>query len=390
VERVAIETETVIVGASAAGIAAAACLSRERVPFVILEQSHAIGSPWRNHYERLHLHTSKGLSGLPYFPFARDVPRYPSREQVVAYLEAYVEHFALMPCFGERVVSIRREGDAWLTRSEGGAWRSRNVIIATGNTRVPVRPSFVGIDTFAGTVVHSSEYTSGASFSGKRVLVVGFGNSGGEIAIDLCEHGARPTVAVRSAVNVLPRDFLGLPILAWGIVLSLLPTWLADAIANAVSRIAVGRLDRLGLRKLPHGPMTQIRRDGQVPLLDIGTVVRIKRGEIEVVHGVESFTASGARFTDGSERAFDCVVLATGYRPALGAFLDGAADWLDQEGAPPRSGTELAPGLYCCGFYVAPTGMLREIAREVKRIADAIARGRRSRDEAPAPARDGL
>src|SRR5258707_818651 len=89
---------------AAAQNGAAACLSRERVPFVILEQSHQIGSAWRNHYQRLHLHTSKGLSGLPYFPFAPDVPRYPSREQVIAYLEAYAAHFALTPRFGERVV----------------------------------------------------------------------------------------------------------------------------------------------------------------------------------------------------------------------------------------------------------------------------------------------
>jgi cation diffusion facilitator CzcD-associated flavoprotein CzcO len=369
---VTIETDTVIVGASAAGLAAAACLARARVPFELLEQSDAVGAAWRNHYDRLHLHTSKGLSRLPYLAFSRDVPRYPARAQVVAYLEEYARHFKLAPRFGERVSSVRRDGDGWLTRGAGAAYRSRNVVVATGYTRTPHRPGWPGLPTFAGRVMHSSEYHNGKEWAGRRVLVVGFGNSGGEIAIDLAEHGARPSMSVRSAVNVVPRDFIGLPILAWGIALSLLPVRVADAIAALVSRLSFGRLDRLGLAKLPYGPMTQIRRHGRIPLLDIGTVARIRRREIEVLPGVDAFTAMGARFADGIERDFDGVVLATGYRPALAEFLEPAADVVDADGVPTASGAETLPGLYFCGFYVSPTGMLREIARDAKRIARAI------------------
>jgi cation diffusion facilitator CzcD-associated flavoprotein CzcO len=370
-----VDSDTVIVGASAAGLAVAACLLRARVPFVLLEQSQQVGAAWRNHYERLHLHTSKRLSGLPYFGFERQAARYPSRQEVIAYLEAYARHFALAPRFGQRVQALRRDGDGWLVRSDDAELRARHVVIATGNTRVPVRPQFPGLDEFVGPVAHSSEYQSGAGYAGQRVLVVGFGNSGGEIAIDLCEHGAHPTIAVRSAVNIVPRDFLGIPILAWGIALSPLPTRLADAIAWLVSRLTIGPLSRLGLRKLPYGPTAQIRRQGRIPLIDIGTVARIKRGEIAIAPGIERFTDAGARFTDGQERPFDAVVLATGYRPALDTLLEGA-QFLDGEGAPTRSGHELAPGLFCCGFYVAPTGMLREIAIEARRIARAIVRRR--------------
>jgi indole-3-pyruvate monooxygenase len=269
---------------------------------------------------------------------------------------------------------VRRDGGGWITRSERGAYRSRNVVVATGYTRAPNRPTWPGLGDFGGRVLHSSEYANGAAWDGKSVLVVGFGNSGGEIAIDLAEHGARPILSVRSPVNVVPRDFLGLPILAWGIALSVLPLRVADAVAALVSRLACGRLEPLGLARLPYGPMTQIRRHHRIPLLDIGTLARIRRKEIEVVPGVEAFVPGGARFAGGVERAFDAVVLATGYRPALEAFLEPAAEVLDADGVPRASGAETLPGLFFCGFYVSPTGMLRAIAGDARRIARAIRR----------------
>ncbi|HUJ29603.1 MAG TPA: NAD(P)/FAD-dependent oxidoreductase, partial [Myxococcales bacterium] len=332
---------------------------------------------WRNHYERLHLHTSKGLSGLPFVPFPREAPRYPSRAEVIAYLEGYAARLAEPPKFGQRVTSVRREGEAWITATEGAQWRSPHVVFATGYTRKPLRPAWPGLDQFGGQLLHSSDYRTGVGFPGKRVLVIGFGNSGGEIAIDLCEHGAHPTLAVRSAVNIVPRDFLGIPILAWGIALSVLPTPVADAISRLVSLLVIGRAEKLGLRQLPYGPMAQIRGDRRIPLLDIGTVERIRRGQIAVMPGVESFTPGGARFANGEERAFDAVILATGYRPALAELLQAADGVLDDHGTPRESGCETLPGLYFCGFNVAPTGMLREIAREARRIARSIAASRR-------------
>jgi indole-3-pyruvate monooxygenase len=372
-EPTLVETDTVVIGASAAGLATAACLKRARVPFILLEEAREVAAVWRKHYERLHLHTTKGLSHLPGLSFPRGVSRYPARAQVVEYLDAYSREFGLTPCFGQRVVSVSRSPNGWVTRTVDTSYRSRNVVLATGNTRVPRRPVWPGQDTFNGWVVHSSEYRTGRPWAGKRILVVGFGNSGGEIAIDLCEQGAHATLSVRSPVNVIPRDFLGLSILAWGIALSVFPVWLADAIGSLVSRLTIGRLDRLGLRKLPYGPIAQIRRTGKIPLLDVGTIARIRGKEVDVVPGIESFTRSGARFTDGVERPFEGVVLATGFRAALNELLEVKDGVIDAEGTPLRSGLETLPGLFFCGFYVAPTGMLREIAREARNIAESIA-----------------
>jgi indole-3-pyruvate monooxygenase len=372
-ESSVIESNTVVIGASAAGLATAACLKKAGVPFELLEQASQVAPIWRRHYDRLHLHTTKGLSRLPFLPFRHDVARYPARAEVVQYLETYATELGLTPRFGQRVVSVQPEGEKWVTRSEDGVFVSRNLVIATGYTRVPNRPTWPGQETFKGPIMHSSEYRNGRLWEGRRVLVVGMGNSGGEIAIDLFEHGAHPSLSVRSPVNIIPRDFLGLSILAWGIVLDVLPVRIADSIAALVSRLTIGRLERLGLRKLPYGPIQQIGRTGRVPLLDIGTVAHIRRKEIEVVPGVESFTPNGVRFTDGMERPFDAVVFATGYRPELGAILGGTSAALDAEGKPKTSGAQALPGLYFCGFHVAPTGMLRDISSEARRIARSIA-----------------
>jgi len=366
-----LDTETVVIGAGPAGLATATCLRHAGRPFLLLEQSAAVGQAWRNHYDRLHLHTSKRLSQLPGLAFPRRVPRYPARTQVIEYLEAYARNFELAPRFGERVVSVRREGSTWLTRSEREAFRSSNVVVATGFAHVPVRPSWPGLSSFAGQVLHSSEYRNGAPWRGGRVLVVGIGNSGGEIALDLFECGAHPTLSVRSGVNVVPRDFLGVPILAWGIALGHMPLGLADAIASGVSRVAIGRLEPLGLHRPPYGPMRQIGSTGHIPLLDIGTVASIRRGEIAVRGGVEAFTREGARFVGrAAAEPFDAVVLATGYRPGLAAFLE-APEALGADEVP-RGGA--LPGLYFCGFHVVATGMLREIAIEARQIAGEIAR----------------
>jgi len=144
-----------------------------------------------------------------------------------------------------------------------------------------------------------------------------------------------------------------------------------------ILRAVVGDLTRYGLRQLPHGPVTQIQRDARIPLIDVGTIQLIKRGQITVCPGIERFTEEGVIFTDGKRRKFDAVILATGYRPRVNVFLEGASAAHDENGTPLSSGRE-APisGLYFCGYYVSRTGMLREIALEAQRISAAIGRKR--------------
>lgn len=375
-DRAGTEASVVIVGASAAGLAVAACLKRQGVDYVLLEQGAQVAERWRTQYDRLHLHTPRQLSGLPYWPMPRHYPRYPSRDQVVAYLEEYATRFHLAPRFAQTVASVAPADGNWLTRTQEMSYYSRYVVIATGYARQPHLPSFPSMDRFQGTIVHSRDYRTGAAYRGQAVLVVGLGNSGGEIALDLYEQGARPAVAVRGAVNVIPRDLFGIPVLAIAVYAAKGPPAVNDAVFAPLISWALGDVTTLGLRKLPYGPLQQIARDRRIPLLDVGTLRQMRAGHIAVYPGIARFHEGGVVFEDGRELEVATVVLATGYRSALHDFLPVAARVTDAAGVPLVSGRE-SPlhGLFFCGFHVVPTGMLREIGIEAQRIATAIAAG---------------
>jgi cation diffusion facilitator CzcD-associated flavoprotein CzcO len=349
---------------------------------LILEQAEDVGSSWRGHYDRLHLHTSKGFSGLPFLPFPRRAPRYPSRLQVVEYLESYCREHELSIEFGRRIEAARRVDGRWEVRAADVTYSAKALVVATGLSREPHVPEWPGRGSFAGEILHSSQYRNGEPYSGRDVLVVGFGNSGGEIALDLFEHGSRPSLSVRGPVNVIPRELLGIPVLALGIAQSKLPARFADAINAPIMRLAMGDLTQHGLPKLEHGPIRQIEKDARIPLIDVGTIGLIKEGKITVFPGIRTFTTDGVVFTDGRQASYDAVILATGYRARVDAFLEEASAVCDPEGTPEVSGGESSlPGLYFCGFRTPATGLLREVGIEARRIAEEIRRSAPNRAE---------
>ena len=368
------EIHTLVIGAGPAGLAVAACLKERGVPFILLEQGDRVGRAWHDHYDRLHLHTSRGMSGLPGYPMPRSYPRYPSRDQVTAYLADYAAHFGLEPHFNQRLVRAEHMDNRWIAHTDDQRYTANALVLATGYTRRPNLPTWPGRDQYTGQLLHSSEYRHGQPFAGQDVLVVGFGNSGGEIAVDLFEHGARPSIAVRSPVNVIPRDTLGISSLQWNLLLSRLPGRLGDLVAAPLVYASVGNVYKHGLRKNKVGPIEQIKTEEQVPLIDVGTVKLIKGGQLPVYPGIERFTPGGVVFSDSHARDFDAVVLATGYRPDVSELIPQAAETVAPGGVPVASGRELGlPGLYACGFTISRTGMLREIGIEARRIAEAIA-----------------
>ena len=369
-------SNTIIIGAGPAGLAVGACLKQANIPFIILEKSDKVASAWHRHYDRLHLHTDKKNSELPFFSYPKIYPRYPSRSQVVDYLETYAQKFQLDIRFQQEVISARYENAEWEVQTQDILYHATHLVIATGYNHDPFLPIWPGQDLFKGTIRHSSEYKNGELFREKKVLVVGFGNSGGEIAIDLWEQGAHVSLAIRNAVNVIPRELFGIPILSIGILQSKFPPFLADAINKPILRFAIGDITKYGLRKLPYGPLAQIRQDGHIPLIDIGTLKLIKDGQVTVHPGIREFTDAGVVFVDGRQAQFDAIILATGYRPRVDTFLTGLpAAVSEKNGKPFSSGFEAnTPGLYFCGYYVAPTGMLREIGLEAKRISASISK----------------
>ncbi|CAN7714530.1 flavin-containing monooxygenase [Caballeronia sp. LjRoot31] len=368
------QIDTLVIGAGPAGLAVAACLKKRGASCIIVDRASEVGSSWRRHYDRLHLHSDRDRSALPYLSFPAGTPRYPSREQVIEYLELYARHFKLVPHFNEEVRTVRPHNPGWNVTTTASVYHSRQVVVATGYNAVPYLPRWRGQERFGGRILHSSDYRSGESFRGQRVLVVGLGNSGGEIAIDLHEHGARVAMAVRGPVNIVPREVLGVPVLAISIALNRLPARFADALAAPLVRLTIGDITKLGFRKPPMGPFTQIKARTRIPLIDVGTIKLVREGHIEVLGDIREIGETEVTFDDGRSRSFDAIVAATGFRPQGEGFLRPQSDILEGEPPQPPNGGEEKSGLHYCGFIVSPTGMLRDIGIEAQRLADEITR----------------
>ncbi|MFO0626711.1 MAG: NAD(P)/FAD-dependent oxidoreductase [Polyangiales bacterium] len=366
----------IVLGAGPSGLATSACLRRRGVRVTTLEARDAVGSSWRRHYRRLHLHTVKEHSALPGMPFGDEVARYPSRADVVAYLDAYAARFGVTPVFGQRARDARRAEGRWVVTTDDARHEADALVVATGYNRAPVIPTWPGREGFGGEVIHASQYLDGAPFRGRSVLVVGVGNTGAELALDLWEHGARVALCARSPQHVVPRDVLGVPAQVNSLYfMRHLPLPLADALARRLSRMIFGDLARWGLPAPTTGMLSDVVKRGHIPMLDIGTVALIKQGAITVVPGIERFEAGRVCFVDGRALPFDAVVLATGYRAALTDVLADAAEVTDARGYPRWHGEPVPgfPGLYFVGYRNPLTGALHDIARESERVAAHIA-----------------
>jgi cation diffusion facilitator CzcD-associated flavoprotein CzcO len=310
-----------------------------------------------------------------------------ARDDFVAYLEAYARHHALDVRVGTEVRSIEREPRGWRLETSHGTFRAARVVVATGYNRVPLVPAWPGREGFAGRFLHSSQYRSGAEFRGRDVLVVGPGNSGAEIAVDLVEQGAaRVRLSIRRPPNVVLRMVAGfVPAQLVSILLSRLPLRLADAMARATARLTIGDLRRYGLPPPERGIYTEMVRDRQIPIIDAGLVAALRAGRVEIVPAVEGFEGRAVRLRDGARIEPEVVVAATGYRPGLEPIL-GPLGVLDDRGNPRCHGPDEAPeapGLHLIGFSNPPTGNLREMALDARRIARRIQLARAASDGRP-------
>lgn len=217
------ENGVIIVGAGPSGLATAACLTKQKVPCLLIEKSDSIGSLWKyKTYDRLHLHIPKQFCELPHYQFPQEYPTYPTRQQFVDYLEDYAKYFKLRTEFSRKVNTAFYDAEmsCWRVQTQSTdtigdqnakEFRARWLVVASGENAEAVTPPMKGLRDFKGPVFHSSEYKSGAHYSGKKVLVVGCGNSGMEIALDLANFNAKPALVVRSPVcsflfNRLPRN----------------------------------------------------------------------------------------------------------------------------------------------------------------------------------------
>lgn len=366
----------VIIGAGPAGLAIAACLRKANIPFTILEKSGNIADSWHRHYDRLHLHTVKEFSHLPYLPFDESYPRYISRKELIGYFENYANHFDIKPIFNQQVAQIRKVDGHWqASTTSGEVYTSELMVMATGVNRVPNQPRFEGQENFKGRIIHSREFKNSDPFLGQKVLVVGMGNTGAEIALDLSEHDIETSISVRHPINVVPRDAFGRPTQLTAMKLAKLPTWLGDNLGILLRSLTVGSLEKYGIKTPAMPPGKQLRVTGKTPVIDIGTIDQIKKGKIKVVPDIERLEPSGVLFKDGSRIEVDTIILATGYKAAIGDFLEDTEGLLDRYEVPATLvGEGKYRGLFFLGYdNYSLGGILGIIRRDAPKVADAMA-----------------
>lgn len=361
-----------VVGAGPAGLAAAAMLAKVGARVVVLERTE-VGASWTSRYDCLHLHTVRWLSGLPGYPIPRSSGKWPSRDGVVDYLRAYAARSALDVRASVDVDRIDREDERWVVRSAGGDVDADRVVVATGYSNVPFVPDWPG--AFEGEIVHSTAYRNPEPFRGRRVLVVGSGNSGAEIAADVSSGGAAEVLlSVRTPPAIVRRDTAGIPTQLLGIASSHLPVSVADRVATTMRRIAFPDLAALGL-PAPERPYSEFLRRRVIPVIDVGIVDAIRSGRVRVVADVERLDGEAVVLVDGSRAAVDVLVAATGFRTGLEPLV-GHLGVLDERGVPLVHGAEElaeAPGLHFVGYDVTLGGMLRVIGGQARRLAGVVA-----------------
>lgn len=368
-----------VIGGGPGGLSVAYALRARGIRAVVLERSDRVGASWRRHYDRLRLHTTRRLSALPGLPMPRRFGRWVSRDDVVRYLEKYAEHHRLEIVTGVEVSRVERtaDGTGWLLHATGGReLTGAAVVVATGYNHTPRVPDWPGLDTYTGEFLHAGAYRNARPFAGRDVLVVGVGNTGAEIAVDLVEGGAsRVRLAVRTPPHIVRRSTAGWPAQYSGVLMRRLPVGLVDRLSRVQAKVALPDLSDRGLPRPGPGLYSRVL-EGAIPVQDVGLVDAVRTGAVEVVGAVERFEDGEVVLVGGDRIAPEAVVAATGYVRALEGLV-GHLGVLDHRGRPVVHGARTAdgaPGLHFTGFTNPISGTLRELALDARRIAGAVAR----------------
>ncbi|GMI98087.1 YUCCA 10 [Hibiscus trionum] len=352
------EQVVVIVGAGPSGLATSACLSAHSIPHVILEREDVYASLWKKRaYSRLKLHLAKEFCALPFKPHSPDSPTYIPKDMFVDYLDKYVETFNIQPRYHRSVESASYdEADRkWRIEArnlESGAvevYLAEFLVIASGENSAKYIPELPGLDTFKGETIHSKDYISGAKYQNNDVLVVGCGNSGMEIAYDLSTFGVPTSIVIRSPFHVVTKEIVRL-----GMVFSkYVPVGIVDFMAVWMSKIVFGDLSKYGIHRPKEGPFFLKAAAGRAPVIDVGTIGKIKSKEIKVVPAISNVNGKKVYFDDGTKREFDVIVFATGYKSLANNWLKDYDYVLNEEGMPKNDFPHHWKGeknLYCCGL----------------------------------------
>ncbi|MFI6757866.1 flavin-containing monooxygenase [Micromonospora sp. NPDC050417] len=384
-----------VIGAGASGLAAIKNLREHGFGVDCYERETSVGGAWNWRHDRspvyasTHLISSKPSTEFPDFPMPDSWPDYPHHSQLLGYLERYAAHFDLLQYvwFGTEVIRVEpADGNRWdvTTRSTGGYGAERiqryaAVVIANGHNWSPKIPAYEGLDEFRGQVIHASAYKDTTQLRGKRVLVIGAGNTGCDIAVEAAQQASKAWHSTRRGYWYVPKYLLGRPTDQVNAGLTRLPLGLRQWFAARTLRLTVGDLTRFGLRAPDH------KIYETHPIANSQLVYYVGHGGISPVPDVARFRGNTVELADGQTIDPDLVVLATGYLPKF-EFLDPALLGGDPAGRPSlylNAFPRRHPTLAVAGLLQADSGIFPLVHWQTVAIA------RRLRLQETAPDRAG-
>ena len=368
-----------MIGAGAAGLAAAQALIAEGKSVVVLEKEARLGEQWRRRHKNLRLNTHRSLSTLPGASFPAGTGAFPSREAVIEMFESFASLHALPIRFGAAAERIERDDEDWVVTAGATVLRATDLVVATGRDARPFTPEWPGMASFKGRVVHAADFGEAKDYAGSSVLVVGAGNSG----IDVLNHLVKaPTgqlwLGVRGSVAILPKRIASVAVHRFSPLLARLPVRLADAVISTTQRLVFGDLTRHGLPRPVAGAASRLHSASVAIAADSGAVAGIRAGRIKVVPTVREFSGADVVLSDGSAIRPDVVIAATGYRTGLEPLL-GHLGVLDAQGQPRFTGDEsdpALPGLWFSNMRPDLRGCFTNARLQAREIAGKITRGR--------------
>ncbi|TKY72768.1 indole-3-pyruvate monooxygenase YUCCA10 [Spatholobus suberectus] len=353
------EVTVVIVGAGPSGLAISACLSYNSISHIILEKEDCSASLWRkNAYDRVYLHLASEFCCLPLMPHPPSAPTFLSKADFIQYIDTYIARFNINPLYCHLVQSAVYDevGNKWRVEAKNTqegtveVYVAKFLVIATGENSEGYIPDVPGLGSFEGETVHSKYYKSCSKYESKEVLVVGCGNSGMEIAYDLHEWGASTSIVIRNPVHVLTKELThqGMRMLKH------LSVHVVDIIVTFLSNMKYGDLSKYGIYRPKKGLFYLKSVAGRSPVLDVGTIEKIKEGAIKVIPShIVRIENKKVMFGNNVEKEFDVIVFATGYRSVANTWLKDYKYALNDEGLPKNdfpSHWKGDCGLYCAGL----------------------------------------